>query len=135
VPQAAPREAVVAQALPPPDQSDKQQQQAAPPPPPRQQAPRQAPPPEQPLPEAVRMVAVGPAHIYVQAGAFSNGANAEHLKARLTGLGPVTVTGVRVNGIDVFRVRVGPVGTVAEADQLLTRTQSAGIPEARIVVD
>jgi hypothetical protein len=35
----------------------------------------------------------------------------------------------------VFRVRVGPIGSVAEADALLARVVASGVNEARIVVD
>jgi rare lipoprotein A len=133
-PQAAPRGTVVAQALPPPNQQQNNQQVAAAPPPAADPRP-QPKPVEQPLPETVKVVPVGPAHLYVQAGAFSNGSNAQTLKSKLAGLGPVTVTGAKVNGVSVYRVRVGPVASIAEADSLLERTHNAGAPDARIVVD
>ena len=141
---AAPREAVVAQNLPPPSGA----RTAAPPPskplpaPPPSAAsapPPMAPagpvPPGPPLSNAVTVLPVQPTHIFVQAGAFASNGNAERMRARLTSLGPVTVTAVRVNGLDVYRVRLGPLSSVDDADSMLARTVGAGVPEARIVVD
>ena len=92
----------------------------------------EAPPP---LPERVAVKPVRPSQIYVQAGAFSRSDNAMRLKARLTAVGDVVVSGVRVNGVDVFRVRVGPLVSIDEADQILSRVVGSGVPDARIVVD
>ncbi len=141
VPQAAPRQTVVAEALPPapgvPVAAARPGSQPVPLPP-----PAAAPPLTQPttlqepeLPNQVLLYPVKPTHIYVQAGAFSQGDNATRMKSKLAALGPVTVTGVRVNGIDVFRVRLGPISSVDEADQVLARAVSAGATEAKIVVD
>lgn len=103
--------------------------------------PRQPPPEPQadfeppPLPEQITTVAVRPTSIYVQAGAFTRADNAQRLKARLATLGDVRVTGARVNGSSLYRVRIGPVGSVNEADRLLDRVVGSGAPDARIVVD
>jgi rare lipoprotein A len=94
--------------------------------------PAAAPPP---LPDKVTMVPVHPTHIYVQAGAFAQPGNATRLKARLDKFGKVVISGARVNGINLYRVRVGPVASVDEADRLLNRIVDSGVPEARIVVD
>jgi rare lipoprotein A len=100
------------------------------------------PPPEPPanlqpppLPEQITTVAVRPSAIYVQAGAFSRAENAQRLRARLAALGNVRVTDSRINGASLYRVRIGPVGSVTEADRLLDRVVDSGAPEARIVVD
>jgi rare lipoprotein A len=129
VPQAAPRESVVAEALAP-----------APPP---MLAPAAAalavaslpPPAPPPLPETVSVVPVPATQIFVQVGAYSVEANALRVKSRVARLGPVKVYGARINGVDLYRVRLGPVGSVDEADQLLDRVVGAGLTEARIVVD
>lgn len=73
--------------------------------------------------------------IYVQAGAFGNFDNAHKTGARLSGMGPVAVSPVLVNGRDVFRVRLGPVASVEEADRFLDRVIRSGYPDARVVVD
>jgi rare lipoprotein A len=87
------------------------------------------------LPAQVTTVAVRPTSIYVQAGAFSQAENALRLKAKLTQLGNVKVTDATVNGAYLYRVRIGPIPSVDEADRLLERVVDSGVPEARIVVD
>jgi rare lipoprotein A len=97
-----------------------------------------APPPAlapAPLPEQVATVAVRPMNIYVQAGAFSQGENANRLKAKLQKFGNVRVSDATVNGTNLYRVRIGPVGSVADADRLLDRVVESGVPDARIIVD
>lgn len=93
------------------------------------------PPVDQPLPETVRIAAVKNSQIYIQAGAFANGNNATKMKAKLDQLGPVVVSGARVNGLDIYRVRIGPIATVEEADAVLTKTQGVGVGDAKIVVE
>jgi len=86
------------------------------------------------LPDKVTTVAVKRSQIYIQAGAFARVDNAVRLKTLLDRLGNVKVTSVRANGIDLYRVRIGPVNTVDEADALLNRVAGTA-PEAKIVVD
>jgi rare lipoprotein A len=100
-----------------------------------------ATPPEQvaiadppPLPETVTVVPVVPTQIYVQAGSFASIDRAVRMKMLLDKLGPVTVTDAKVNGLVVFRVRVGPVGSVDQADALLAQVVNNS-PDARIVVN
>jgi rare lipoprotein A len=73
--------------------------------------------------------------IYVQAGAFGNFDNAHKTSARLAAVGPVAVSPVLVNGRDVFRVRLGPIASVEEADRFLESVIRSGYPDARVVVD
>ena len=42
---------------------------------------------------------------------------------------------LRVNGSNLFRVRLGPITSVDEADKMLARVLASGLPDARIVVD
>lgn len=73
-------------------------------------------------------------NMFVQAGAFSQFVNAHRVQAMLQGVGPVQIS--QIDGaIRVFRVRIGPVGSVAEADALLARVVASGVSEAHIVVD
>jgi len=84
------------------------------------------------------VVSQGPARktkIFVQAGAFSQFENANRVRAMLSAIGPVKVTSVLINGRDLFRVRVGPMASVAEADHMLNSVTQAGFSDARIVVD
>ncbi|MDA1090468.1 MAG: septal ring lytic transglycosylase RlpA family protein [Proteobacteria bacterium] len=74
-------------------------------------------------------------NIYIQAGAFGQFDNANKVRARLSPLGKVKITSVLVNGRDLYRVRVGPLTNVADADQLLGRVIGSGYLNARIIVD
>jgi rare lipoprotein A len=91
-----------------------------------------ATPENQPL---VTAEPVQPTEIFIQAGAFVDFANANRLSARLSTLGPTKVNQVLLNGQDFYRVRMGPISNVTEADQLLARLINAGHQEARIVIE
>ena len=86
-------------------------------------------------PAPVMLVPVKPTRIYIQAGAFARAENALNVKSRLDAIGPTVVAGARVNGVNVYRVRLGPIDNVEQADKLLDRVVGAGLNEARIVVD
>ncbi len=79
--------------------------------------------------------AVKKTKIFIQAGAFSVFENANRVRALLSGVGPVKISPTLVNGRDLFRVRVGPIVSVAEADRMLEWVGQAGYPNARIIVD
>ena len=83
----------------------------------------------------VALMPVKPTQIYIQAGAYSQAANATKAKDRISNLGAVQVSGARVQGVDVYRVRLGPIANVDDADRILDRVVHSGMPEARIVVD
>jgi rare lipoprotein A len=74
-------------------------------------------------------------HIFVQCGAFARAANAEDLRSRIAPLGAAQVETVSVRGAPLYRVRLGPVSSVAAADHLLSRVVNSGYPGARIVFD
>jgi len=78
---------------------------------------------------------VGATQIYIQAGAFGRYDNANKVRAKLTPLGLVKLSQVLVNGRDLYRVRLGPLTSVAAADRLLGAVADAGYPEARIIVE
>jgi rare lipoprotein A len=78
---------------------------------------------------------VKPSSIYVQAGSFGVQDNAERLKAKLASVGRTDIFAANVDGRTFYRVRVGPVGTVDEADALLARVVDAGANGAKIVVN
>ncbi len=89
-----------------------------------------------PLPEKVNVVPVKSAgRIFVQAGAFSVRENAQRLQSRIAPLGSAQVTTASINGTTIYRVRLGPLPDVEQADQLLARVVDGGYPQARIVVD
>jgi peptidoglycan lytic transglycosylase len=86
-------------------------------------------------PPQVSVVPVKPTRIYIQAGAFARAENALNVKSRLDAIGPAVVAAVRVNGVNLYRVRLGPVDNVEQADKLLDRVVGTGLNDARIVVD
>ena len=83
----------------------------------------------------VTMQTVRKTNLFIQAGAFSRFDNANRVRARLTAAGPVKISSVLVNGRDLFRVRVGPMGNVAEADRMLASVIRAGYQNARIIIE
>jgi rare lipoprotein A len=87
------------------------------------------------LPQAVSYQPVKPSNIYIQAGAFRDQDGVMRTKAMLDGLGHVTVTGITVNGQYLYRVRLGPIATVQEADKLLDQAHAAGATDAKLVVN
>jgi rare lipoprotein A len=132
-PPAVPHEAIIAETLPPPGSNAQPQPiRPAPAPPPRVEA---AIPPAARSPEQVKLFPVHQTQIFIQAGAFASGANAQKMKARLDALGAVNIAATRVNGLDIYRVRLGPIPSIDEADRLLARAVSAGASDAKIVID
>jgi rare lipoprotein A len=136
---AAPAVAVIATPLPPPPgvrAVAPTHVASLPKPPPTTQVALADPPADPPpLPEKVTVEPVKPTQIYIQLGAFAHMDNATRLKARFAQLGAVQIDGARINGMKMFRVRLGPLPSVDEADRLLDRAVGSGVPEARIVVD
>lgn len=88
-----------------------------------------------PQTEGVRVVAVKPSNIYIQAGAFTEYTNANRARAVLASLGRANISQTTVGQQPMFRVRLGPIKSVEEADRLLERVSGSGYPEARVVVD
>ena len=91
------------------------------------------PMPPTPPPTAVAKVDT----LYVQAGAFADPANSERLlqKLRAAGIGPAFVRNDPVGGKVLYRVRVGPVPSVAEFDRLVEELRGVGVEDARLAVD
>jgi peptidoglycan lytic transglycosylase len=74
-----------------------------------------------------------PGRIYVQAGAFSVPENAQRVRSRIASLGSVEIVPSQANGTALYRVRLGPVASEAEADRLRSKVVETGFPDARIV--
>jgi rare lipoprotein A len=74
---------------------------------------------------------------FVQAGAFSDPANAERLAARLRGgdYGTVFVRDNEIAGRKMYRVRIGPISGVAEFDRIVAALGRAGINDAHLALD
>lgn len=84
---------------------------------------------------ALEILPVTSTRLYVQAGAFADVANAERLRARLAAFGPAMVSKAWVDGRLLYRVRIGPIPTVAGADSALARVVAQGQNDARLVLD
>jgi rare lipoprotein A len=75
--------------------------------------------------------------LFIQAGAFSDPANAERLAQKLRGdnLGKVFVRNDLIAGRRMYRVRIGPVPDVAEFDRVVAALERAGIGDAHLALD
>ncbi len=74
-------------------------------------------------------------NIYIQAGAFSDQANAQRLSDTLTTYGTARVYPTTINGQSFYRVRLGPYASVAQADATLGSLMTDVAPKAVIVVE
>lgn len=84
-----------------------------------------------------RTAELPPPELYMQAGAFADKDNAERLLARLraAGMPGVAVVPPVATKSHLFRVRVGPVASVAQFDELAGRLAALGIADARLAPD
>ena len=73
--------------------------------------------------------------LFIQAGAFSRRDSAERVKSHIASLGSVRVTSATVNGVAMYRVRIGPFASDQQARRLLVRIVDSGYRRARIVGD
>ena len=75
--------------------------------------------------------------LYLQVGAYSDRANAEHAAATLRNarLGDVRIVEAESNGHKVSRVRLGPLRDVDEVDSLTPRVRALGLGEPRAAVE
>jgi rare lipoprotein A len=86
--------------------------------------------------QAVRTVATpADSQLFIQAGAFADFANASRARTRLSQFGPAWVSKAQIGQRQYYRVRVGPMQTLQDADTILDRMVSSGFPQARIVVE
>ena len=75
--------------------------------------------------------------LYIQVGAFADADNAQRVLDRLQSNGVPHVFSVASvsTGRTLRRIRIGPIGTVEEFDQLAARLAALGYPEARLAND
>lgn len=73
--------------------------------------------------------------IYVQLGAFTEHGNAERERSRLerAGFNPFVVT--HQNHVTVYRVRVGPLASVEDSDELIARATRHAVRDAHVVIE
>ncbi len=87
------------------------------------------------LPERVTIGPPRPGSLYVEAGTFSRPEYATLLVTRLAGQGAALSTSYAAERDAAYRVRIGPLATVAAADAALDRARLAGVMGAGIIVD
>jgi rare lipoprotein A len=87
--------------------------------------------------ELTRSAESPPPALYVQAGAFADAQNAERLRGRLqaAGLTSAFVALPLEGGPRLYRVRLGPVGSVAQFDAIAARLAQLGISDARLALE
>jgi rare lipoprotein A len=75
--------------------------------------------------------------LFVQAGAFADPANAEHLAAKLRGggYGKIFVRDDLIAGRKMYRVRIGPVPDVPEFDRIVAALERSGVHDAHLALD
>jgi len=78
-----------------------------------------------------------PPVLYMQAGAFSDQGNAQRVLQRLRagGLTGAFILSPPDGKPPLYRVRLGPINSVPEFDQLAARLKTLGFPDARLATD
>lgn len=95
------------------------------------------PPPFEVIPTA-RAAPADPPRLFVQVGAFAQWDNAVSLRARLeqAAFRPIVIHRAGdASRVQLYRVRIGPVASVEEADRLAARLAEHGMANALIVVE
>ncbi len=84
---------------------------------------------------AVKQTTPKKTQLYVQAGAFGVLDNAEKLRQQLAKVGHADVSQVQIGGRTLYRVRIGPLASVDQADAALAKVVGAGAGDAKIVAE
>ena len=133
---AAPRMDVATSSLPPPlgiRAGNARVARAGPAPLPQVQPAALDTPPAR-MPERVEQVRVAPGNLWVRLDTFQEYKYAAMQSNRLAGLKPVILP-FRNSRTRSFRVQIGPITSVGQADAVLSQALAAGIPDARIIVE
>jgi rare lipoprotein A len=87
--------------------------------------------------ELTRSAEIPPPSLYVQAGAFSDQDNARRVLDRLHtgGLSSAFILAPPDGKAPLYRVRLGPISSVPEFDQLAAKLKALGFPDARLATD
>ena len=86
------------------------------------------------LPEQVWQGAPAPGMLYIDCGSFTRRQYAGLMAQRLAALGARVLAGTAAPAEAAYRVRIGPLREVAEADAMLARALQGGAADASIVV-
>ncbi len=85
--------------------------------------------------QSVQQVSPRATNMFIQAGSFARYDNAQRLSARLSPLGQASITQVNIGAQPMFRVRLGPIASLDEADRMLDQIVRSGAPDAKLIVD
>jgi rare lipoprotein A len=87
--------------------------------------------------DLTRSAEAPPPALYVQVGAFADQNNAQQVLDRLhtNGLPSAFILAPPDGKPPLYRVRLGPVNTVSEFDQLAARLKGLGYPDSRLATD
>jgi rare lipoprotein A len=130
--QSAPRGAVEATDLPPPGAASRALPTTLPSAPAAQAvAPQEM---VQRLPESRSQVPPAPGSLYVRLGTFQNAQYAGIQRARVANLGASVAT-LYQGRVRTYRVMIGPIATIGQADAVLDQVLRAGVTDAQIVVE
>ncbi len=72
---------------------------------------------------------------FVQAGSFANPGNAEHLRQQLQSVGKSEIDTVQLNGKTLYRVRLGPLPDVSQANAVADKLGSFGVTAPKVIAD
>jgi len=75
------------------------------------------------------------ATLYVQVGAYSRYDSALRVRAQLSGLAPVRIDQLQSTPNPLFRVRLGPLATVGDADELNSIIGEYHNLDSQVVID
>jgi rare lipoprotein A len=97
----------------------------------------EAPPPEAADSSSGVSTVPVPRALFIQAGAFSDPKNADRLMEKLRGggYGKVFVRDNEIAGRRMYRVRIGPVPSVAEFDRIVAALERVGVNDAHLALD
>jgi peptidoglycan lytic transglycosylase len=86
------------------------------------------------LPETLTQVAPDPGRLFIQLGTFQNHRYADIQRAKLASLG-ASIVSTAQGRQSIYRVVIGPLASVEQADMVLDRVLRAGVGDGRIVVE
>lgn len=79
--------------------------------------------------------AVASGQLFIQAGAFIDRRTAARIASSLDRVGAARITEITRDGRRLYRVRIGPLATIEDADAVLGRVIASGNDSAQIVID
>ncbi|TAN56063.1 MAG: septal ring lytic transglycosylase RlpA family protein [Rhodospirillales bacterium] len=85
--------------------------------------------------QPIQQVSPRATSMFIQAGSFARYDNALRLSARLSSLGQSNISQVNIGSQPMFRVRIGPIASLDDADRILDQAVRSGAPDARLIVD